>query len=76
MFARQTSCFTFHFQILLDDLEHEELKRLVSARNEEGTTPMLMACQFGRLNIVKYLKVECGADLEQTGSGIISAILE
>lgn len=33
-----------------------------------GATPLIVACRFGHLSIVKYLVEECKADIEQVGS--------
>ena len=35
----------------------------LQSRDEEGRTPLLRACQLGKIEIVAWLIVDCGADI-------------
>ncbi|XP_033113484.1 protein fem-1 homolog C-like [Anneissia japonica] len=52
---------------VLDSLSREEVKYIVSTVTE-STTPLLMACRHGHLEIVNYFIEKCVADYEQVGS--------
>ncbi|XP_071953001.1 protein fem-1 homolog C-like [Antedon mediterranea] len=52
---------------ILDSLSKEEVQYIVSTVTE-STTPLLMACRHGHLDIVNYFIEQCIADYEQVGS--------
>ncbi|UYV60828.1 hypothetical protein LAZ67_1002483, partial [Cordylochernes scorpioides] len=44
-----------------------EDKKEICSRINEGCAPLFIACKKGNVEIVEYLIVECGADVEQRG---------
>lgn len=56
------------FQTLLQNLSAEEVRFIVNTKTG-GSTPLVMACRNGHLEIAKFLVMRCKADLEITGSG-------
>lgn len=56
------------FQVFLDHRGKDEVGQLVGAKTH-GATPLVMACRNGHYDVAEYLIKECGADIEQPGSG-------
>lgn len=55
-------------QVLLRCLNSAEAKEIVDLKTG-GATPLMMACRNGHLEVVKYLVLNCEADIAMPGSG-------
>jgi len=53
---------------LLGPRSAKEISRVVATKLRTGSTCLLISSRNGHVDVVQYLVLECGADVEQTGS--------